>query len=177
MRQAASRPLRRTLERMECCPACKQLAIPAWRRWLSKERFKCPSCAAWLVLTRPRKRSSLGKHPNFMLFVAYPLLLVGAAILVGLLAGLIAKANQTVLYVLAFSILVTVLWDHLRKTKRSEYEVCEIQGHLSESRIIREAWRLPEFRVAVVKLSLFLVEVLVLAALLPLFVRYVRNAL
>jgi hypothetical protein len=162
---------------MEACPACRQAAIPAWRRWLSKEKFQCPSCAVWLVLRRSRRQPGLGNYPNVMLFVVYPLLMMGGAVTIGLIGGLIAGSNRALFFVAASIMLLAFVWRGLRNTWRSKYEICETQRHVTQWQSMREAWKLPEFRVAAARLLLFFVEVFVIAALIPPFVRYVRNAL
>ena len=162
---------------METCPACHQAAIPGWRRWLSNKPFECLSCKTRIRITSPAARLSK-RSANIALFVAFPLFMVAIPAL-PLMAALMFHAHREAIFITTLGIMVLAsLLMSLRKVAASVFTVSEVQTKRSETDEIRDAWKVPQFRMFVLKLVVVLVETFGLYALvLPTLMRIARGQL
>jgi hypothetical protein len=160
---------------METCPACHQASIPGWHRWLSNKTFECRSCKTRIQLMSPAARLSK-RSANIALFVVFPLFIVAIPAL-PLMAALMFHAHREAIIITTLGIMVLASsLMSLRKTAASVFTVSEVQTKRSDSEEIRDAWKVPEFRMFVLKLVVVLFEIFGLFALvLPTLMRIAKG--
>jgi hypothetical protein len=165
---------------MEACPACNEAAVSSVRRYVflgsaNTDRFRCSHCRTWLqfvpppIQRGPVSRWLTGLNLNLVLFVLYPLLLVGGLSALVLVAVQLPTDLLLALFGLGLSSAVLVVSVRgIRRWSRATLVVAMRQSSLPSLdllRDIRAAWSDTEFRVLVRRFALLLLELAVVGSL------------
>lgn len=148
---------------MDRCPSCGDRVIPLWRPVLrlSGDRFRCLSCAVWLVYrdghtARPVKPRSLLFFITVLLFV--PPLTVMIPIASAFLAR---QIPPEALLVIPGIFIVVALWSARARYRRTTLVVAEYQQDLPVldfARSLRDLWQTPGGRMAIACVGIFVIE-------------------